>query len=201
MSAVPSADRAPLSRATIVAAARDVIAVDGLDAVSLRRLATTLGVTAPALYAYVDDKRDLLRAVAEVQFDELVARFARVDSADPVQRLRLLSRVYLEFALESPELFRTMFLFPPAVAFSDATGDELPSATSAFDHALQAVRDAMAVGAIRDDLDENLVAFTTWTTTHGLASVLLLGFDLDDAVRDVLIDTVLDTVIAGLRPE
>ena len=44
----------------------------GLEAVSLRRVGANLGVTAPALYAYVTDKSDLLRSVAEVEFDHLM---------------------------------------------------------------------------------------------------------------------------------
>jgi AcrR family transcriptional regulator len=200
MSAAPSPDREPLTREGVVAAARAGIAVDGLDAVSLRRLGASLGVTAPALYAYVEDKRDLLRAVAGIQLAELLERFSRVEAADPVERLRLLSRVYIDFALESPELFRTMFLFPPSVAFSEATGEELPIATNVFEYAVAAIREAIASGALRNDLDENLLAFTTWTATHGLATVLLLGFDRDPSAQAVLIDTVLDTMIAGLRP-
>ena len=63
----PPADRPPLQRETIVEAARDLIITDGLEALSLRRLAGQLGVTAPALYAHVRDKQDLLRALAEVR--------------------------------------------------------------------------------------------------------------------------------------
>ena len=62
---MPVSDRPLLHREAIVAAARELIVADGLEALSLRRLAARLGVTAPALYAHVRDKQDLLRAVAE----------------------------------------------------------------------------------------------------------------------------------------
>jgi len=39
-----------------------------------------------------------------------------------VARVRQLGRAYVAPALESPELFRTMFLFPPELANSTATG-------------------------------------------------------------------------------
>src|SRR5215831_5461101 len=55
--------RPPLTRETVVAATRELIEDEGLEAVSFRRLAQRLGVTAPALYAYVSDKDDLLRSV------------------------------------------------------------------------------------------------------------------------------------------
>ncbi len=59
-----------------------MIRTSGLEAVSLRRVAAMLGVTAPALYAYVTDKNDLLRSVAEVEFDQLMQRFEAIDETD-----------------------------------------------------------------------------------------------------------------------
>jgi AcrR family transcriptional regulator len=193
------AGREPLTRDAIVVAACAEIEANGLDGVSLRRLGASLGVTAPALYAYVNDKRDLLRAVAEHEFGVLVTRFDAVDEPDPVARLRALSQVYIDYALENPELFKTMFLFPPELEIGEATGEELPVATLAFNYALGTIEEARAAGMVRPDLDPSLVAFTTWTATHGLAQVLLLGFTFDDATKQLLTDTVLDTVIAGLR--
>ena len=63
--------RPALTRAAIVEEARRSIIADGLEALSLRRIASALDVTAPALYAYVTDKGDLLRAVAEGELADL----------------------------------------------------------------------------------------------------------------------------------
>ncbi|HEX7444202.1 MAG TPA: TetR family transcriptional regulator, partial [Acidimicrobiales bacterium] len=103
----------PLTRAAVIEAARSLIATDGLEAVSLRRLAGILGVTAPALYAHVTDKQDLLRGVAELEFAQLIDAFRGLEATDPIARLRAQSRIYIERALAEPALFRTMFLFPP----------------------------------------------------------------------------------------
>jgi len=188
---------APLTRDLIISGARDIIASEGLDAVSLRRLAAALGVTAPALYAHIRDKRDLLRGVAELEFAELISSFEAVTVTEPVARLHRLSRVYVERALAEPELFRTMFLFPPELDLSATTGEELPLATTSFRIALDAVSAAIAAGAL-GDRDPLIAALTLWTATHGVADVLLLGFPFDDATRDLLIDSVIDTVLTGL---
>ena len=194
-------ERAPLTRETVVAATRSLIQRDGLDKLSLRRVGAELGVTAPALYAYVHDKRDLLRGVAEAEFAALLVRFEAVDEPDPIPRLRQLTRVYIDYAAENPELFKTMFLFPPEIDFGDATGEELPIATQTFTYAVESIQEAVAAGDLRDDLDPVLVTFASWVSTHGLAVVLNLGFALDDATRDLLIDLVLDTVMRGLAPD
>jgi AcrR family transcriptional regulator len=195
---VSSTVRLPLRRETIVATARELIASDGLESVSLRRLAAVLGVTAPALYAHVADKRDLLRTVAETEFDRLVARFDAVDEPDPVARIRAYNRAYVAHAREHPELFRVMLLFPPDLdGFgSPRSGLELPGATRAFNTAASAVVEAIETGAI-DAVDPIMTAITIWSAVHGVASVLQLGFALPRAVEDALVDEVSDRLLAG----
>jgi AcrR family transcriptional regulator len=64
--------RAALSRAAIVAAALGVADRDGLDAVSMRRVAEELDTGASALYVYVKNRDDLLGAM----FDQAMAGVA-----------------------------------------------------------------------------------------------------------------------------
>jgi AcrR family transcriptional regulator len=187
-----------LTRDRIVDTARSMIEVGGLDSVSLRRLAGALGVTAPALYAHVTDKDDLLRAVAEREFDALMVRFVAIDATEPIERIRRLCRCYVDHALENPELFRVMFVYPPDLANTTATGQELPAATKAFDMAYEATTAAVESGEFVG-VDPLVAALTTWTAMHGLVDILLLGFAFDDATRDDLIETVIGTTIAGLR--
>jgi AcrR family transcriptional regulator len=196
-----AADRAPLQREAIIDAARDLIVTGGLEALSLRRLAGQLGVTAPALYAHVRDKQDLLRALAEEEFERLVARFDEVDpEADPIERIRAHGRAYVEHARSQPELFRTMFLFPPELAPADVPADApLPGATKAFAAAAAAVDDAISSGALVAD-DALLVALTLWSGTHGVATVLQLGFGLPPELEEQMIDEVTDRILAGYRP-
>jgi len=190
--------RTVLTREAVVAAAQSMIERDGLDALSLRRLASDLGVTAPALYAYVTDKRDLLAAVAESAFERLTGGFDAVTAADPLDRVRAASRVYIDFAVENPQLFQTMFVFPPDLGFSEPTGEELPAATKAFSGPLTNIEAAVASGQLRGDPID--IALVLWTAIHGAAEVLLMGFAFDDDGREHYIDSVLDTILAGLTP-
>lgn len=60
-----SASGKALSKEAIVATAVELMSERGLGAVSLRRIATELGVSAPTLYWYIGSKRELLDGVAE----------------------------------------------------------------------------------------------------------------------------------------
>jgi TetR/AcrR family transcriptional regulator, tetracycline repressor protein len=65
-----TATRPPVTRAAVVSAALALLAEGGLEAVSFRRIAGQLGVSAPTLYWHVESKRQLMDLMAE----ELVRR-------------------------------------------------------------------------------------------------------------------------------
>jgi TetR/AcrR family tetracycline transcriptional repressor len=60
-----------LTRAAIVRRALKIGETEGLNAVSLRRLASEFGVTPMALYRHVRDKQDLINAMAELVMEGL----------------------------------------------------------------------------------------------------------------------------------
>jgi TetR/AcrR family tetracycline transcriptional repressor len=62
-----------LSHAVIVSTALELIDERGLDALSLRQLASRLGVQAPTLYWHVASKAALLDAVSDAIMDEALA--------------------------------------------------------------------------------------------------------------------------------
>lgn len=193
------ADRQLLTRQLVVDSARDIIVAGGLEALSLRGLAGQLGVTAPALYAHVRDKRDILQAIAEAEFAVLVARFRAVATADPVERIKGQNRAYVEHACDRPQLFRVMFLFAPEVPRADPPdGFTLAASTEAFTTAAAAVGDAIAVGVIVAD-DPLLVTLALWAGVHGVAMILQLELGLPHALEDALVDEVTDRILAGYR--
>jgi AcrR family transcriptional regulator len=65
-----TATRPPVTREAVVSTALALLADGGLEAVSFRRIATQLGVSAPTLYWHVESKRQLMDLMAE----ELVRR-------------------------------------------------------------------------------------------------------------------------------
>jgi AcrR family transcriptional regulator len=67
----PGPTRRALSTDAVVDAALEMADAGGLDAVSLRKLASTFGVTAMALYRHVGDKDHLLDLMAGRVLDEL----------------------------------------------------------------------------------------------------------------------------------
>ena len=85
----------------------------GLDDLSLRALAESLGVSKTAPYRHFRTKRDLLSSLAAegyVRFaDMLEKREAKMMALDPQARMAEMRRIYARFARKHPELYRLMF--------------------------------------------------------------------------------------------
>lgn len=99
----PPTVRAPLSRERIAVAALALIDRDGLDACSMRRLGSELGVEAMALYHHFASKGRLLDAVMDLLVREI--ELPPAGQAAPIERLRTALRSYRGIALRHPQAF------------------------------------------------------------------------------------------------
>jgi len=93
--------------------ARRLLDRGGAEAVTMRRVASAVGITAMAVYRHYPDRDGLLNAVADRGFEELAAHLATISfSGSFEERLSKMAEVYLDHALENPRLFELMFLKP-----------------------------------------------------------------------------------------
>jgi AcrR family transcriptional regulator len=81
--------RPALTRAAVVARALEIGNAEGLEAVSLRRLAQELGVTPMALYRHVQDKQDLINAMTEAVLEGIDATVGFRPGMTWTERLRV----------------------------------------------------------------------------------------------------------------
>ena len=143
-----------------------VLLQQGMEAVSLRRVATAAGVSPMAPYRHFPDKAALLGAVAEQGFEALRLRLEAADGTAQGRAALVAQGVaYVVFAQEQPVLFRLMFAAPeqaclPVDASVGAYGVLARRVASVYpqDHA------AMVTGC--------------WSLVHGLATL-----SMDQAVR------------------
>lgn len=186
----------------MVRVTRRMLQDSDFESVSLRRVAAQLGVTAPALYAHVENKVDLLKAVSAQAFSELDAQFEAVVTDDPIERLKENARRYVRCAIAEPETFTVMFNFrpgevPPGTPEGVERYSEVPLEQSEV-----AIRDATAQGLIHPERDPEVTALTLWNCAHGVTSILLIGrhgeelLDAEEAIA--LLDEVHSVVFPGL---
>lgn len=168
-----------------------------VEEISLRGLARKLGVTAPALYAHVEDKRDLMAALAEIGYRELVESYSQIETTQPIEWLLAASRHYVRRALAEPAIFRVMFSFRPSDDSFGTYENESDAVSKALEMPLLMTEQGVKDGSIHPSHDPIHAAMALWTATHGVASVLLLGVS-EPAITEALVDDVIGTMLAGL---
>jgi AcrR family transcriptional regulator len=104
----------------ILAAARQILESDGLAAVTMGRVAETVGVRAPSLYKRVADRDALIRAVSESIVEDLSRTLDRaLETNDPMQDLRTAANAYRAFVQANPNGYRLLFADLPPGASPD----------------------------------------------------------------------------------
>ena len=95
----------------ISAAARQLLDQEGAEGVTMRRVATAIGMTPMALYRHYPNRDGLLNTVADAGFVELATKLADLRLTGRIDRqlLRILD-VFLDHAFDNPRLFELMFL-------------------------------------------------------------------------------------------
>ena len=85
-------------------AALRLFAEHGYAAVSMRQIASDVGVQAGALYNYTADKQSLLAGLMRAHLEDLLAaRADQNDGPDPVARLDGFTRFHVQYHLERPD--------------------------------------------------------------------------------------------------
>lgn len=125
--------RRPLPRGTltptlIVGAALELVDAEGLDALTMRRLAGALGCEAMSLYKHIADKATLLTMV----IDAVMADFRAPDTSDRWdEQLRAAAGEIRRLALAHPHLFPLVAVQLPASSMSMAPVESVLGALSA----------------------------------------------------------------------
>ena len=169
-----------MDRSDILTRACELYLEDGVEAVSMRRLARDLGVTAPALYRHYNSREEMLLDVVAEAYRRLSERlYGALSGRTPAQRLFLAGQAYLDFALDQPKYYE--MLYTPAhtlgaEAFPEQVTEQVASVGRFFN---DRVRECIDAGLFQP-LDPADVSGTLWAHAHGLISIYLRGcLDMD----------------------
>jgi len=191
-------------REKILDAARELFVEEGVEAVSMRKIADKIGYSATTLYNYYEDKESLLRVLCDADFGTLQDSFKKIGRiADPIERMRKLGQAYITFALKYPSHYRLMFMTPrvhredPCSDIDHGNPDQ-----DAYAFLRATVVEGLASGAFRDQYDDpDLLSQVVWSGVHGVASLhLIMGNDQWVSWRPVaeVARTAIDVMIRGL---
>ena len=187
-------------RGEILAAAKALFLEDGVEHVTMRRIAAAVGVSATALYVYFPDKDAILRAIAAESFIALNTAHERsmLPGNSAAANLRAGLNAYVAFALAHPDEYRLVFLRVGRREGIDPCKD-VPEADIGFGLLVASVQAVMDEGYFAQK-PAMLVAEAIWSCLHGLVALLLTHPDAVESDHAALIGQVIEMTIAGLRP-
>jgi AcrR family transcriptional regulator len=161
----------------ILDAAAKIYRTEGAEALSMRRMADELGVSATALYRHYQGKDELLDAVADRGFEKLAADFQSArKKRTPRARLNGILEAFLSFALKRPALFDLM-LFRKRPGARRFPGDFTRGASPSTNVLVQVLTELK----VKDPWS---IALLLWAQAQGLLSMHRAGrFESEAAFR------------------
>jgi AcrR family transcriptional regulator len=158
-------------RTRILDAARELFANEGVESVTMRRIADRIEYSPTAIYFHFRDKEALLAELCDCDFRSFAHGFAAIAQIpDPVERLRAAGEAYVSFGLNNPSHYRLMFMTPKTTEANTIAKGNPEEDAYAFLKII--VVDLMEQGRFRDDItDSDLAAQVIWSAMHGMVSL------------------------------
>lgn len=159
-------------REAVLEAAHKLLELEGINSITLRRIAREVGVSQNAPYSHFKDKTALLEALAADGFHGLLNSMSESSASysTPSDHLQAIGKGYVTYALSNPALFKLMFDMQQS-ATSESIALQTVSSQS-----FQVLRDAVAnvqESKNQDGADGLIASISAWALVHGL-SVLLI---------------------------
>lgn len=190
-------------REDLVRCGKQQLSEVGLADLSLRRIASSVGVSQVAPKHHFGNKEGLLAAIAASGFRDLTEfRFSRLrPNMSAEQRLRSLLSNYVAFATLHPTLFHLMF--SPQFRSTQVHAELDDAASQCYHTLVRAAGDYLAEQGKADEANAFGLARVAWMCMHGVATMTVdyrinpLG--APKVTPEQLTSQALDVIFAGIR--
>ena len=186
-------------RRQILAAARELFVNEGYENVSMRKIADKIEYSPTTIYLYFQGKADLLDSVCKETLLGLLNTLELLnrDKSEPIETLRKSGRAYVEFGLKYPQDYKLTFVVRPQ--FQKGLGLEEGSVGErVFNYLREIVSECIRQKAFRQ-VDLDTAGQALWSAVHGVTLLLIDFSDFPWTEKEKLIDTVIHTMIEGLK--
>ncbi|MGH0035143.1 MAG: TetR/AcrR family transcriptional regulator [Myxococcota bacterium] len=178
------------ARRTILDATEAILVEDGFESLSIRRLASRCGYTAPSIYHHFGDKTGLVAALLDERFQRLYEELRRVERGDdPAADLRATALAFVDFATRHPNHYA---LLASTELEEDAEPESARRARALLEVPLMTLESSGRLAAP----DVETAAQMIWAACHGVISLRIQRPHHDFAPD--LAERVLDALLASL---
>jgi AcrR family transcriptional regulator len=163
------------TRDKILDAARELFISEGYEGVSMRKVAEKIEYSPTAIYVYFADKNELFHELCHQDYARLAEVFqSSVMSSDPIERLKQIGAIYVDFGTRYPNHYKFMFMTPHPALEPNEDDDEIRGnpEEDAYAFLKWAVQKAIDTRCFRAELkDAEIISQTLWAGVHGVISL------------------------------
>jgi len=156
----------------ILNSAKKLFVEKGIEQTTIRNISDAIGCSIGTVYVYFKDKNAIFHALHTQGFIQLSSEFkVLLNVSNPMERLRAMGKVYINFGLKNREMYGLMFNRKAPMEFlNDEKLKEWNEGKATFDVLRSTVNECLTAGYFTGHQLEP-TAFMIWSMVHGMCSL------------------------------
>jgi AcrR family transcriptional regulator len=160
-------------RELILRTATRMFLEEGYEKTSLRNIAEQIEYSPATIYLYFKDKKELFYAIHERAFEKFFTYLSLTEAiANPMQRLRRMGELYIDFAFQNPELYDLMFIMRAPMEAVKENHTEWGCGPRSFELLRKTITECMEAQLIKP-MDLDVAALSILSFIHGFTSMTI----------------------------
>ena len=209
--AAQTPEEVEMMRSKILDESVKLIIEDGFSKLSMRKIASRMGMTAANIYYYFANKDEINIKIRErgfqILYDKMLAGYKKHRS--PKSRYRSIVKTFVEFGINNPDYYDVMYnLRTPKYTnyvgskLEGAASDEKIKSTRTMQLSVKVMAEMMGIKKEQHSEDLSYKAIVHWSKLHGIISlynskVLYETAENDREILDKRVGEVIDMTIAS----
>lgn len=180
-------------RSYFVQAAKEIVLSEGVENVSVRKVAELAGYTFTTIYNYFTDLNELLHEVKNVMIQDLMIHMQSVlpDKIYDLEDIKKLNRLYVEYFMKRTTVFS--FFYSYRLHPIKETPVDIPDFSKLY---VNTYRGFVLSGVIKE-VEVPVIAKTLIYTLHGLLAIYFSDNGLSEENLFTEIDQITDYLLKG----
>jgi len=184
----------------ILSAAREVVASEGLDGLSIRKIAAKIDYSPAIIYHYFANKDEIVNTMLHEGYAGIMRTLgnAQQGETDPNKRIARALRGYILTATQNRAYFKA-FILSDSPHILSSTAALYPGAASERPSLKMICRDLKIILPDRNDEWLELTSQVLWASLFGLTARLLIEGNVTKEQRDRLTERHVEFVINAIQ--
>ncbi len=159
-------------REQILIAAKTLFLEKGVEKTSIRNIADLIEYSPGSIYHYFKDKNEIFHALHQGGFQQLMGKMeVLISIPNPMTRLKAMGSIYVEFALENPDMYDLMFIKEaPMDHVFNSNDEQWKEGYGTFNFLRNTIKECIQADYFQGHEVEAL-SFLVWSTVHGMVSL------------------------------